>query len=185
MKMPEYEVYVNDKPKKIELKRSGDDSFAAEIDGKPRCFTVSKKALAGNKSFTIKLDGRPHQVEVAKTNQSKEISITVDKTTFKTEVRIPARKAAFAAFEPTAAVTRRIVANKKILEGAINAPMTGKIVTIKVSKGDIVKTNQVLCVIEAMKMENEIAASKAGMVKEVLVSVGSPVSEGDPLIVVA
>ena len=185
MMMPEYEVYVNGKPKKIELKRSGEDSYAAEIDGKPRCFSVPKKALAGNKSFTIKLDGNLHEVKVAKTNQLKETSITVDKTTFKTEVRIPARKAAFAAFEPTTAVTRKTVANKQILEGAINAPMTGKIVTIKVNKGDSVKTNQVLCVIEAMKMENEIAASKAGIVKEVFVSVGSPVNEGDPLVIVA
>ncbi len=183
--MPEYDVYVNGKPRKIELTRSGDDSYAAKIDGKSRSFSVPKKALAGNKSFTIKLDGKPYQIEFAKTDQPKEISITVDRTTFKTEVRIPARKAAFASFEPTTTVTRRAVANKQILEGAINAPMTGKIVSIKVSKGDSVKTNQVLCVIEAMKMENEIAASKAGIVKEVLVSVGSPVSEGDPLVVIA
>jgi 3-methylcrotonyl-CoA carboxylase alpha subunit len=51
-------------------------------------------------------------------------------------------------------VTRRAVANKQILEGAIIAPMTEKIVAIKVNKGDIVKINQVLCVIEAMKMED-------------------------------
>lgn len=183
--MPEYEVYVNGKPKKIELNRSGDDSYATKIDGKPRTFSVPKKALAGNKSFTIKLDGKPYQVEVAKTDQPKEISITVNKTTFKTEVRNPARKAAFASFEPTTTVTRRAVANKQILEGAINSPMTGRIVSIKVNKGDSVKINQVLCVVEAMKMENEIAASKAGIVKEVLVSVGSPVSEGDPLVVIA
>jgi biotin carboxyl carrier protein len=63
--------------------------------------------------------------------------------------------------------------------------MTGKMVSIKVSKGDNVEKGQVLCVIEAMKMENEISATKAGVVKEVLVSVGSPVSEGDPLVVVA
>lgn len=183
--MPEYEVYVNGKPKKIELNRSGDDSYAAKIDGRSRSFSAPKKALVGNKSFTVKLDEKSYRVEVAKTDQPKEISITVDKTTFKTEVRIPARRAAFASFEPTTTVTRRAVANKQILEGAIIAPMTGKIVSIKVSKGDSVKINQVLCVVEAMKMENEITASRAGIVKEVLVSVGSPVSEGDPLVVIA
>jgi biotin carboxyl carrier protein len=182
--MPEYEVYVNGKPKKIELTRSEDYSYSAKIDGKPRTFSAPKNALAGNKPFTIKLDGKPYQIRIVKIDQPKEISITVDKTTFKTEVRIPARKVAFAAFEPTTTVTRRAVANKQILEGAINAPMTGKIVSIKVSKGDSVKINQVLCVIEAMKMENEITASKAGTVKEVLVIVGSPVSEGDPLVVI-
>lgn len=183
--MPEYEIYVNGKPKKIELIRSGEDSYAAKIDGKSRSFSAPKNALALDKPFAVKLDGKSYKVEVARTEQTREISITVNKTPFKIEVKIPARKAAFAAFEPTTIVTRRAFANKQVLEGAINAPMTGKIVSIKVSKGDSVKTNQVLCVIEAMKMENEIAASKAGIVREVLVSVGSPVSEGDPLVVIA
>jgi acetyl-CoA/propionyl-CoA carboxylase biotin carboxyl carrier protein len=62
--------------------------------------------------------------------------------------------------------------------------MTGKIVSVKVKKGDQVKAGQVLCVVEAMKMENEIASSKAGVVKEVYVSEGSSVSEGEPLFVV-
>jgi biotin carboxyl carrier protein len=62
--------------------------------------------------------------------------------------------------------------------------MTGKIVSVKVKKGENVKTGQVLCVIEAMKMENEIIAAKAGAVKEVYVSDGSSVSEGEPLLII-
>jgi acetyl-CoA/propionyl-CoA carboxylase biotin carboxyl carrier protein len=62
--------------------------------------------------------------------------------------------------------------------------MTGKIVSVKVERGDQVKANQVLCIIEAMKMENEINASKAGVIKEVNVFEGSPVNEGDVLFVI-
>jgi acetyl-CoA/propionyl-CoA carboxylase biotin carboxyl carrier protein len=62
--------------------------------------------------------------------------------------------------------------------------MTGKIVSVKVNKGDKVKAGQVLCVIEAMKMENEITASKAGSVQEVNVSEGSSVNEGEILFVI-
>jgi biotin carboxyl carrier protein len=69
-------------------------------------------------------------------------------------------------------------------EGAVTAPMTGKIVRVQVKMGDVVKQNQVLCVIEAMKMENEITAPKAGTVQKVSVSAGSPVNEGDVLVVV-
>jgi glutaconyl-CoA decarboxylase len=62
--------------------------------------------------------------------------------------------------------------------------MTGKILSVKVKKGDQVKAGQVVCVIEAMKMENEIAAPKAGTVREVHVSAGSSVNEGEALVVV-
>jgi acetyl-CoA/propionyl-CoA carboxylase biotin carboxyl carrier protein len=54
-----------------------------------------------------------------------------------------------------------------------------------VKRGDKVQANQVLCVIEAMKMENEIAAPKAGTVQEVTVSEGAPVNEGETLLVIA
>jgi biotin carboxyl carrier protein len=53
-----------------------------------------------------------------------------------------------------------------------------------VKKGEQVKAHQVLCVVEAMKMENEILAPKAGTIKEVNVSEGSPVSEGEPLFII-
>jgi acetyl-CoA/propionyl-CoA carboxylase biotin carboxyl carrier protein len=62
--------------------------------------------------------------------------------------------------------------------------MTGKIVLVKVKKGDQVRANQVLCVIEAMKMENEICAPKAGSIQQVNVTEGSSVSEGDTLLVI-
>ncbi|RJS81359.1 biotin/lipoyl-binding protein [Candidatus Bathyarchaeota archaeon] len=62
--------------------------------------------------------------------------------------------------------------------------MTGKILSIKVKKGDAVKAGQILCILEAMKMENEITASKTGTVREVYISEGSSVSEGEPLFLI-
>ena len=183
--MPEYEVNVNGRPKKIELTRNGEGSYAAKVDGKPCKFSMPKNALTLSKTFTVNIDDKTYQVELVRTNQSKEISVMVDKTAFKTDVRIPARKSTMTAFEPVMTGTKsRVASNKQALEGAINSPMTGRMVSLKVSKGDKVQKGQVLCVIEAMKMENEISATKAGVVKEVLVSVGSPVSEGDPLVVI-
>ena len=65
---------------------------------------------------------------------------------------------------------------------AITAPMPGAIV--KVTAGQAVKAGDVLCVLEAMKMENDITAPKDGTVTQVVTSKGANVSTGDPLVVI-
>jgi glutaconyl-CoA decarboxylase len=62
--------------------------------------------------------------------------------------------------------------------------MTGRIIRVEVKTGDEVKEGDVLLVIEAMKMENEIAAPLAGAVKEVTIAAGARVTEGDLLLVI-
>ncbi len=64
------------------------------------------------------------------------------------------------------------------------SPMQGTVLEVKVAEGDAVKAEQVVCIVEAMKMENEVAAHKAGVVAEVLVSAGSPVTTGQAICVV-
>ena len=63
----------------------------------------------------------------------------------------------------------------------INAPMPGKIVDIKVKAGQKVDKGQVVVVLEAMKMENEICAPQAGTIATVDISVGDGVEGGDLL----
>ena len=67
---------------------------------------------------------------------------------------------------------------------AINAPMPGNILKVNVQNGQAVKEGDVLVVLEAMKMENEILAPKNGTVTQVLVSKGSTVDTGAPLVVI-
>jgi len=65
--------------------------------------------------------------------------------------------------------------------GALDAPMPGKILEVRVAEGDAVEAGQPLVVLEAMKMENELAAEAAGVVSEFFVEVGQAVEGGDPL----
>jgi glutaconyl-CoA decarboxylase len=62
--------------------------------------------------------------------------------------------------------------------------MTGRIVRVNVKTGDAVNEGDVLLVIEAMKMENEITAPVGGTVREIGVNAGARVSEGDTLLVI-
>lgn len=66
---------------------------------------------------------------------------------------------------------------------AVTAPMPGNILKVNVTPGQAVKEGDVLVVLEAMKMENEILAPKACTVKQVLVSKGSTVDTGATLVV--
>lgn len=64
---------------------------------------------------------------------------------------------------------------------AVNAPMPGTILDVKASVGDTVTEGQVLMVLEAMKMENDIVAPKAGKVSAISVKKGDSVNSGDAL----
>ena len=65
---------------------------------------------------------------------------------------------------------------------SITAPMPGNIISVNVKVGDVVEAGDVLCILEAMKMENEIMAPKAGTVASVNVSAGASVNNGDVLV---
>jgi acetyl-CoA/propionyl-CoA carboxylase, biotin carboxylase, biotin carboxyl carrier protein len=61
------------------------------------------------------------------------------------------------------------------------SPMQGNMWRVKVRQGDTVEEGQLLCIIEAMKMENEITAHKAGVVAELPIAEGAAIAAGDPI----
>ena len=66
----------------------------------------------------------------------------------------------------------------------VTSPLPGNIFAIKVKEGDAVKAGDVLIVIEAMKMENEVCAPSDGVVKQIAVTKGQLVATGDTLVVI-
>jgi acetyl-CoA/propionyl-CoA carboxylase, biotin carboxylase, biotin carboxyl carrier protein len=68
--------------------------------------------------------------------------------------------------------------------GQVIVPMQGTIVKLLVAVGDVVEVGQSICLLEAMKMENAVAAEKDGVVKELRVSAGDSVGAGDIVAVI-
>ena len=68
--------------------------------------------------------------------------------------------------------------------GQVTAPMQGTIVNVLVEEGSEIEAGDPVCVLEAMKMENNVVADKSGVVKEVMVSKGDSVGSGDVLAVI-
>jgi biotin carboxyl carrier protein len=69
-------------------------------------------------------------------------------------------------------------------EGVVHPPMPGRVISIKVKVGDSVRTGTPLLLLEAMKMQNEIASPRDGKVVEIRTSEGSLVDVGDVLVLI-
>lgn len=103
------------------------------------------------------------------------------------EAIAPAAPAAAAPAAPAAPAAAPAAAAAPVVTGAgepITAPMPGTILKVNVTQGQAVKAGTVLCILEAMKMENEIMAPKDGTVTQVVVAKGATVDTGAPLLVI-
>ena len=66
----------------------------------------------------------------------------------------------------------------------LKAPMAGTILDVKVSVGQTVNVGDVVCILEAMKLENEVVADVAGVVKSIAVTKGTSVSNGQVIAII-
>ncbi len=108
-------------------------------------------------------------------------SVTVEETAGGAPVAVPAAPAAPKAAAPAPAPAPKAA---PAAAGAVTvtAPMPGNILDVKVANGASVKAGDVLCILEAMKMENEIVAPQDGTVASVNCSKGDVVNVGDVLV---
>ena len=124
------------------------------------------------KKYTITVNGTAYEVEVEEAG----VVASAPKA-----AAAPAPKAAAPA--PKAATAPKAAAPVAAGATTVSAPMPGKVLEIKVKAGDAVKSGDVLMILEAMKMQNEIMAPADGTVSDVRVSAGQTVSTGDVMIV--
>jgi glutaconyl-CoA/methylmalonyl-CoA decarboxylase subunit gamma len=131
------------------------------------------------KRFLIKVNGVAYDVEVENAGQS---PVPVAPTPAQAAVVAhPAIANPVPAAVPPAPVVVSAAASKAG-SWPIKAPMPGTVLAIQASPGQPVKKNQVLLVLEAMKMENEIVSPRDGIIAGVHTAKGSSVNAGDLLV---
>lgn len=126
--------------------------------------------------YKVTLNGKVYEVEVEKG----EAVIQAEY-----EAALPAAPAAApaapAAPAPSAAATSAAAPAAQAGAGTVPAPLPGNINEVRFSAGQTVKAGDVVIILEAMKMENEIVAPKAGTLTKIHVQKGAVVNTGDPL----
>lgn len=186
--MPIYQVLIDEKLKSVEITKRTDNSFHVKIDGTEMDVALSDSKLQGDIFLGLNMNGNSHRIEVHSFEQDRPLNLIVDSVVFGAEIKSPFPSQESGSFQIPSAIipsVQRRSSLKQLPHGTVVAPMTGKVVSIKAKIGDRVKANQVLCIIEAMKMENEITTSAEGTVQEVNVTEGSSVNEGDVLLTIA
>ena len=132
--------------------------------------------------YKVTLNGKTYEVEVEAGQ-----AMLVDES----EAYAPAPAAAPAAAAPAAAPAAPAAAPAPAAAAVtaagevVAAPMPGNILKVNCSQGQAVKAGDILVVLEAMKMENEILAPRDGTVAQVVTTKGAVVDTGAPLVVLA
>ncbi len=127
--------------------------------------------------YKVTLNGRTYEIEV---EAGKAMCLA------EYEAAAPAAAPVAAPAAPVAAPAAAVAAPAMTVSGgeSVSAPMPGTILSVNVSAGQSVKAGDVLVVLEAMKMENEIKAPCDGVVSAVPVSKGANVNTGDLLVAI-
>ena len=127
--------------------------------------------------YKVTLNNRVYEVEV---EQGEAMLVN------EYELAAPAAAAPAAPAAPVTAAPAAAPAAGALAAGeVVTSPMPGNILKINVAQGQHVNEGDVLIVLEAMKMENEISATKSGTVAQISVTKGAVVETGTPLVVIA
>jgi len=131
------------------------------------------------KKYNVKVNGVLYEVEIEETYEGRTETVAAPAASAVPAAPVaPAPKAAPAA--PAAAPTPKASSASGNTE--IKAPMPGTLLKINVSEGASVSKGDVLCILEAMKMENEICAPSDGKVVSIVAKQGDQLNSGDVMI---
>lgn len=134
-------------------------------------YNVTVNSVAGDKA-EVTVNGVVYQVKIENNEVVNAVPASVQPVN------------AMPAAAPVAAAPAPAAAPASGAGKPVNSPLPGVIVAMKVKVGDAVKNGQVVAILEAMKMENEIQAEFDGVVTSVNVAQGDSILEGAPIVTI-
>jgi biotin carboxyl carrier protein len=164
--------------------------YELEVGGRRRQVVVVRTG----DSFAVTVDGHTHHVDVARIG-AHTLSLILD-SVWPADASITGDRGGGQLTVHVAGMAVRVVLNRRRRYGRkddggaglgpqrLMAPMPGKVVRVPVAVGDIVRARQPVMVVEAMKMENELRASRDGTVAEIHAREGMSVEAGALLVVI-
>ena len=167
-----YRLTLGEEEHEVEVEEH-DGQFRVLLDG--TWYPVELERIGETARYSLLLDRRPYDVFAEEGPDGYHIVIGSRLFAITTPGPLRGRRSG----GPAAAETTTDTG-----EWVLTSPMAGVVLEIMVEPGDDVEAGQVVVTIEAMKMQNNLNASRAGTVKAVYVSVGQRVEQGTPLLVV-
>ena len=141
------------------------------------------------KEYKYTINGIKFNVEVGDVDGN-QVEVIVNGSHYHVELEKDTKspvKVNKAAAAPTTASGEKVISKPAASSGAagaVKAPLPGTIMSFKVKEGDTVNAGDTVCVLEAMKMENDVKTTVGGTVKKILVNVGDAVLEGNDLMII-
>ena len=160
-----YHVTIGDTTRVVSLEPDG-----VTVDGTP--IDVDFERLEGGPVRSLLLDGRSHRLSATRSGSEQW------------DLYLRGRRFAASVVDERTRVIREMTGAGAGPTGPrpIIAPMPGMVVRVEAAEGDVVQAGQGVVIVEAMKMENELAAESGGVVSRVLVSEGQAVEKDQVLV---
>jgi biotin carboxyl carrier protein len=136
------------------------------VNGRPYHVNLDQDSLLVNK--------RSYEISSLQEENGLPTLISINQETYRLEIEAAEK----------VAPRRKIERLKEKEEGAITSPMSGQIMSVEANEGDRVGKDEVILILEAMKMESEVFSPKEGRIKEIRVTKGDMVNTGDILAVI-
>jgi biotin carboxyl carrier protein len=167
-----YDVDINGRTRRIEIRRR-DGALSATVDGRPQYVDIA--FVGGVCSLILESEEGRRSYEIAVDRRTGgDLGVYVNGRL--AEANVTSGRGAWGRGGAKGADTKG--------PQRVAAPMPGRVVKVLVAAGESVAKGQGLVVVEAMKMENELRATRAGVVSEIRVQEGAPVEAGTVLVIV-
>ena len=198
----EFELILNDTKYRIQIDSTSGDVKKIKVNDQN--FDVTMMAKEGAKAGvrTVSIAGQDHNLKILKHTLElgkAEFELEINNKLAALEALLPQSQGSEIYQDSSNNIAADIRSEKEVkrdrgkegktkapvsAEGGVFAPMPGRIVSYKVKVGDSVKAGQVVAILEAMKMENELKAPRSGRVSSLLFKQGDNVQQNKPIMII-